>query len=237
MRGLFVLAVAATMHVATARAEPAVARLPPVGTMSRAGEAEGLEVRVQVQGPAAAMTPLQVACVFEYVAGDITTPPALPAAANGMVHLDEALHGLVTELRKSGRFSGHALETLLVTPPKGTIGAERLLLIGLGDRKTFSPALLARVGAVGMREALRLGVTAYAHASDIKDAGVDSPTGATASAVIGGALDALAAQRWLADKGMSPRPSVTALTLLAGPAFFAETTAAARELLAHRAHR
>jgi cytosol aminopeptidase family protein len=206
-----------------------------VGTQARVGEVGGLTVDVKVQGPSAQQTPLQVACVFEYVEGDIFQPPALPAALNGMVHLDQALHGLITELRKSGKFSGHALETLLITPPKGTIAAERLLLIGLGDKKAFTPALMGRVGAVGMREALRLGVSAYAHASDLKDAGVESPTREVATAVIAGALDALGTQRYLADQGAAPRSTIRSLTLLAGPAFFADTSAAARELLSHRA--
>jgi hypothetical protein len=148
-----------------------------------------------------------------------------------MVHLDQALHGLVTDLRKSGKFTGHALETLLITPPKGTIPAERLLLIGLGDRKTFTPALMRQVGAVGMREALRLGVTSYSHASDLKDGGIDSPIAEVADALLTGALDALSAQRYLSGKGASPPPSVGKLTLLAGPAFFTDTTAAARRLL------
>ncbi len=203
-----------------------------VGTLAHAGEAEGLAVDVMVQGPAAQRTPLQVACVFEYVEGDIFTPPALPAEVNGMVHLDQSLHGLVTELRKSGAFAGHSLETLLITPPKGTIAAERLLLIGLGDRRQFSTEIMKRVGAVGMREALRLGVTAYSHASDLKDAGVDSPTRGVAEAVIAGALDALRTERHLAGQSAAPSPSVRSLTLLAGPAFFADTAAAARELLA-----
>jgi hypothetical protein len=73
-----------------------------------------------VQGPSTEITSLQVACVFEYTEGDIfNSPPALPAAANGMVHLDHDLNGIITELRKSGKFSGHALETLLITPPPG----------------------------------------------------------------------------------------------------------------------
>jgi hypothetical protein len=207
-----------------------------VGTEAKIGQLDGLAVSVKVQGPSTQDTPLQVACVFEYVEGDIfTAPPALPAAANGMVHLDQALHGLVTDLRKSGRFAGHALETLLITPPKGTIPAKRLLLIGLGDRKTFTPAFMRQVGAVGMREALRLGVTSYSHASDLKDGGIDSPTSAVADAVLTGALDALRAQRYLSERGASPPPSVRALTLLAGPAFFADTAATLQKLLSHPA--
>ncbi|HTB56457.1 MAG TPA: M17 family peptidase N-terminal domain-containing protein [Polyangia bacterium] len=204
----------------------------PVGTEAKIGQVDGLTVVIKVQGPSAQGTPLQVACVFEYVEGDIfKSPPALPAAANGMVHLDQALHGLVTDLRKSGKFAGHALETLLITPPKGTIPAKRLLLIGLGDRKAFTPALMRQVGTVGMREALRLGVTSYSHASDLKDGGIDSPTAAVADGVLTGSFDALRAQRYLSDKGASPAPSVHTLTLLTGPAFFTDTTAAARQLL------
>lgn len=227
---VFVVMAVASVRAWADAAHPAA--VATVGTQTRAGVAAGLAVDVKVAGPATQATPLQVACVFEYVEGDITQPPALPAALNGMRHLDESLHGLITELRKSGRFAGHALETLLIVPPKGTIAAERLLLIGLGKRQAFEPALLEQVGAVGMREALRLGVAAYSHASDIKDAGVDSPTAASARAVVTGALAALATQRYLADKGASAPVTVGGLTLLAGPAFFAETTAAVRELLA-----
>ena len=223
-RSLTILLILAAANVALA--EPAA-----VGSEARAGEVDGLTVQIKVQGPSTQVTPLQIACVFEYVAGDIEKPPALPAALNGLVHVDQALHGMLTELRKSGRFAGHALETLLIVPPKGALAADRLLLIGLGNRKDFTPALLERVGAVGMREALRLGVTSYSHASDIKDAGVDSPVGATAQAVVTGALAALATERYLADKSAAPRPSVHALTLLAGPAFFAETKAAVQSML------
>jgi hypothetical protein len=132
-----------------------------VSSLAKVGEAEGVTVQIKVQAPSGQDTPLQVACVFEYVEGDLTTPPALPAALNGMLHLDQALHGLITDLRRTGRFKGHALETLLIAPPAGEIPAHQLLLIGLGDRKAFSPELMKRVGATGMREALRLGVTDY----------------------------------------------------------------------------
>jgi hypothetical protein len=228
---LALLIALATIPAAVRAATPAA-----VGTEATVGQVDGLTVAVKVEGPSTQQTPLQVACLFEYVEGDIfKSPPALPAALNGMVHLDQALHGLVTDLRKSGKFAGHALETLLIVPPKGTIPAERVLLVGLGDRKSFTPALMKQVGAVGMREALRLGVTSYSHASDLKDGGIESPTAEVADAVVTGALDALTAQRYLSERGVSPAPSVGKLTLLAGPAFFADTTAAARQLLSRPA--
>jgi hypothetical protein len=93
-----------------------------------------------------------------------------------MLHLDQGLHGVITDIRKAGRFKGNALETLLITPPPGTIAARQLLLIGLGSRQRFTPDLMVVGGRVAMREALRLGVTQFAFASDLKDAGIDSPT-------------------------------------------------------------
>jgi hypothetical protein len=217
---------AAQISPRTSAAQPA-----PVGARAAVGAASGLKLEVVVQGPASEATPLQVACVFEYVAGDLTDPPALPAPLNGMRHLDDALHGLITELRKSGQFTGHELETLLITPPAKTILPERVLLVGLGDRTKFTPDVMTRVGEVGMREALRLGVDHYAHASDLKDAGVDSPTGLVAQNVLRGAFKAWRTQQYLEQSGMAPQRSVKTLTLLAGPKFFTETEAATRELL------
>src|SRR5678815_3042696 len=107
-----------------------------------------------------------------------------------MVHLDNAFNGLITDIRKTGRFTGHAYETLLLTPPGGMINAEKLLLIGLGDRAAFSPDIMTVVSCVAMREALRLGVNSYSFAADIKDAGVQSPTATVSAHVVRGALHA-----------------------------------------------
>jgi hypothetical protein len=239
-RLLFVAAVLVmTATNATLAQAPSVATGPMapavLGTRAVIGKSNNLEIEVTVQGPAAEVTPLQVACVFEYVEGDIFAPPALPAAANGMVHLDSALHGLVTDLRASGRFAGHALETILITPPKGTVPATRLLLVGLGDRREFAPGLMSRVGTVATREAMRLNVASFSFASDLKDAGIDSPTGEVVEAVLSGALEAIRTHSYLAKKGAGAKPSVRRLTLLAGPAFFHVASAAAREFLTREA--
>lgn len=206
--------------------------LPKVGTSLIVGKVDNIAIEVMVQGPSTEATPLQVACVFEYTDGDITNPPALPAAANGMLHLDQALQGIITDIRKSGKFAGHAFETLLIEPPAGTIAAKKLLLIGLGDRNKFNAAEMKTIGAIGMREALRLGVTSYAHASDLKDAGIDSPTDTVAENVIKGAIEAYRTQTYLKGKNMSSFKPVTKITLLAGQAFFNASGEAARKAIA-----
>ncbi|WP_258539202.1 M17 family peptidase N-terminal domain-containing protein [Chitinophaga oryzae] len=218
--------------VLSAQQTDSPARTTPIGTTKVWGKAEGISIIGLVQGPSAAAAPLQVACVFEYTEGDIFQPPALPAALNGMVHLDEALKGQITELRKSGKFEGHYLETLLITPPKGAIKAPRLLLIGLGDRHEFNADMMISVGAVALREATRLGVSGFAFASDIKDAGVDAPTALVAANVTKGIINAWRTQRYLQKLHLSPVKPITQATLLAGPAFFEIAGEGIREAIA-----
>lgn len=206
--------------------------LPAVNTQEILGKVEGVEIEAIVQSPSAQDTPLQIVCLFEYVEGDIfTSPPALPKELNGMVHVDEALHGLITELRKTNKFEGKQLETLLIIPPANTIAAKKLLLIGLGDRNDFKPEIMRMVGVTGMREALRLGVKNYSHASDLKDAGIASPTSEVAGYVIQGAMEAYRTQMYLKKQNASDGLTVTKVSLLAGPAFFEDTKEGVKKII------
>lgn len=208
-------------------------KLTSVGTSSIWGSIDNVAIEGMVQGPSAEATPLQVACVFEYVENDIfKSPPALPAAVNGLVHLDHDLNGIITDIRSSGKFAGHAFETLLITPPAGTIAAKKLLLVGLGNRDNFTPGVMISAGSVAMREALRLGVSSYAFASDLKDAGIDSPTALIAGNVVKGAFQAYRAEAYLKNKNMSDYKPLTKITLLAGPAFYKISGEGIREAIA-----
>lgn len=209
-----------TILFAGSLANAAFAQTASLGSTTTWGKVDGVAVNGLVQGPSAAEAELQVACVFEYTEGDIFNPPALPANLNGMVHLDDALKGIITELRKSGKFTGHSLETLLITPPKGTLASKQLLLIGLGDRNKFTPDLMISVGSTAMREALRLGVSNYSFASDIKDAGIDSPTALVATNVVLGSFEAYRTQTYLKEKKLADYKPLTKIILLAGPAFY-----------------
>lgn len=198
--------------------------LPALGTSERLGKVDSIDIEATVQSPSGQATPLQVVCLFEYTEGDITTsPPALPKELNGLLHVDEALFGLITNLRKSNKFEGHSLETLLIIPPPNSIPAKKLLLIGLGNRNDFKPEMMRMVGVVGMREALRLGVTSYSHASDLKDAGISSPTADVAGYVVQGAIEAYRTQQYLKTQNASNSLTVTKMTLLTGPAFFEDS--------------
>jgi len=221
-----------TISIVLTSATEAATTLPALNTKETLGKVESVEIEAVVQGPAAQATPLQIACLFEYTAGDITTsPPALPKELNGMLHLDQALNGLITEIRKSNKFEGKYLETLLITPPAEAISAKKLLLIGLGNRQDFKAEIMRMVGVTGMREALRLGVSSYSHASDIKDAGVESPTAEVAGYVIQGAIEAYRTQLFLKQQNASDPLTVTKVSLLTGPAYFEDSKKGVKKVI------
>ncbi|OCA77186.1 peptidase M17 [Chryseobacterium artocarpi] len=197
-----------------------IAQTTSVGTSKNWGSVDGISMIGLVQGPSSANAQLQVACVFEYTEGDIFNASALPANLNGLVHLDEALKGELTNIRKSGQFLGHSLETILITPPAGSMSAQKLLLIGLGDRNKFTPDLMISVGEVAAREAMRLGVSNFAFASDLKDAGIDSPTALVAGNVVRGIVNASRSENYLKEHKLSTTKKLEKVYLLAGPAFF-----------------
>jgi hypothetical protein len=75
--------------------------------------------------------------LFEYTDVDIFNPPALPKDLNGMVHVDVAMHGLITAIWKVGKFSGFRYETLLIDPYSNTILAKKFVVGRAGRPKTF----------------------------------------------------------------------------------------------------
>ncbi|MDX3914744.1 MAG: M17 family peptidase N-terminal domain-containing protein [Pseudosphingobacterium sp.] len=193
----------------------------PIGTSKEWGSVDGISLIGLVQGPSAAVADLQIACVFEYTEGDIfNSPPALPAALNGLVHLDEALKGQLTEIRKTGKFDGHFLETFLITPDEKVLGAKKLLLIGLGNRNNFNEDIMISVGAIAAREALKLGVTNIAFASDLKDAGIDSKTAVVSGNVVKGIINEYRTQNGLKTQKLAQFKPLKKVYLLAGPSFF-----------------
>ncbi|WP_412850845.1 M17 family peptidase N-terminal domain-containing protein [Chryseobacterium sp. PMSZPI] len=209
-----------TVALAQTTTTTATAKTTAVGTFKNWGSVDGISMIGLVQGPSSADAELQVACVFEYTDGDIFNAPALPANLNGLVHLDEALKGELTKIRQTGQFQGHALETILITPPSGSMSAKKLLLIGLGDRNKFTPDMMISVGEVAAREAMRLGVSNFAFASDLKDAGIDSPTALVAGNVVRGIVHANQSENYLKDHHLSTTKKLEKVYLLAGPAFF-----------------
>jgi hypothetical protein len=168
-----------------------------------------IPVQVLAQGPADTKTDLQVICLFR------SSPEN--TLHGSLIEINEKLKGLLDRVRNPNLFRGELGETLLLAPPKGGLGAKKLLIIGLGDSETFSPERMQMVGEIVYTEASRLGVAHPFFAPTILDGGVAKfTTGQISEQVFRGFLHAAAIDKALKDAGASASPSIAALTYLAG---------------------
>src|SRR5580704_2977834 len=138
-----------------------------------------IPIRILAQSPADTRTELQVICLFR--SETVNTLHGSLAEAN------EKMNGLLERVRKPDLFRGELGETLLIVPPKGSLSAGKLLVIGLGDSQSFSPQRMQLVGEIVYAEAGRLGVTHPYFAPTILDGGVTGfATGDVAEQVLVG---------------------------------------------------
>jgi hypothetical protein len=180
-------------------------------------------IKVRMEGPYTADTPLQVVCYFKY------TPEGVKRMSGAPVELDKHLGGVIGSLRERGEFVGDDLETILIVPAEGSIKAKALLLIGLGDEVTLSLDKMERVGKVAVREASRLGAKKVAFAPLIRDQGNSKlPTGEVAGAVLRGVLLAYDTEKRLQKENLGKPFTLEEWSQEAGPAYFDETAAAAQ---------
>jgi hypothetical protein len=177
-----------------------------------------VKIKVRMEGPYTADVPLQVVCYFKY------TPEGAKKMSGAPVELDKLLGGVIGSLRERGEFAGDQLETILITPPKDSIKAKALLLIGLGEEDALSLKLMESVGKVSLREAARLGVNRVAFAPLIRDQGNNKlGTGDVETAVVRGMLMAYDTEKRLQKEGLSKEFSLKQWNVEAGPAYFDET--------------
>jgi len=199
-------AFASAVFIALIACPAAVAQTPPL--VIDIPDAP-IAMRVLVQSPAETVTDLQVICLFQ------SSP--LNTLHGSLAEINEKLHGLLDRVRKPELFAGQLGETLLIAPPKDSLPAKRLLLIGLGDSQTFSPQRMELVGEIVYHEAGRVGVSHPFFAPTILDGGVSKfNTGDIAEQVISGFLRASATAKSLQDAHASSQLAISALTFLAG---------------------
>jgi hypothetical protein len=178
-----------------------------------------VKVMLRMEGPYTADVSLQVVCYFKY------TPEAARRMSGAPVELDKRLGGVIASLRKRGKFVGDQLETILIMPPRDSIKAKSLLLVGLGDEDGLSLKLMEAVGRVSVREATRLGVNRVAFAPLIRDQGNSKiGTGDVATAVVRGMLLAYDTEKRLQKQGLSKSFTLDRWNVEVGPMYFDETT-------------
>jgi hypothetical protein len=186
-----------------------------------------VKIKVRMEGPYTADVPLQVVCYFKY------TPEGAKRMSGAPVELDKCLGGVIASLRERGEFGGDQLETILITPPKDSIKASALLLVGLGDEEGLSLKLMEAVGMVSLREAARLGVRRVAFAPLIRDQGNKKlGTGDVETAVVRGMLLAYDTQKRLEKEGLSKDFSLEEWNVEAGPTYFDETVTGVQKAIA-----
>src|SRR5206468_1328785 len=185
-----------------------------------------VKVKVRMEGPYTADVPLQVVCYFKY------TPEGVKRMSGAPVELDKHLGGIIVALRERGEFVGDQLETLLIIPPKDSIKAKALLLVGLGDEDALSLNLMEGVGRVSVREAARLGVNRVAFAPILRDQGNSKlGTGDVETAVVRGMLLAYDTEKRLQKEALSKEFTLDEWNVEAGPAYFDDTVAGTQKAI------
>ena len=198
--GMFRKVVLMAVSVSLASAQPAVVDIPNAP----------VPMQILAQSPAETTTDLQVICLFR------SSP--VNTLHGSLIETNEKLKGLLDRVRKPDLFRGELGETLLIAPPKGSFGAKRLLIIGLGDSQTFSPQRMQLVGEILYTEASRLGVAHPFFAPTILDGGITTfTTQPIAEQVTLGFLRAAAIDKVLRAANASAGQTITTLTYLAGP--------------------
>ena len=154
------------------------------------------------------------------------------------VELDKRLGGVIASLRERGEFVGEQLETILITPPRDSINAKALLLVGLGDENALSLELMEAVGRVSLREAARLGASRVAFAPLIRDQGNSKfGTGDVETAVVRGMLLAYDTEKRLQKQGLAKPFTLQEWWVEAGPAYFDETVIGVKRAISEAATR
>jgi hypothetical protein len=180
-----------------------------------------VKIRVRMEGPYTADVPLQIVCYFKY------TPEGVRRMSGAPVELDKKLGGVIASCRERGEFAGDRLETLCITPLKGSIKAKALLLIGLGSEEELSLKLLEGVGRAGLREAATRGVKRVAFAPLIRDQGnTKLSAGDVEVAVLRGMLLAYDTDKRLQKEGLAVPFTLEEWIVEAGPSYFDETVTA-----------
>jgi hypothetical protein len=205
-----VLALSLLLLVTTVRAGEG----PPAKETAFDKKPLGIQISIKMVGPYMQPADLQIICLFKHkTAGDTYQGAAKETDAH--------LGGILSSLRNRGEFVGELGETFLFTPPRGSIPAKSLMVIGLGDEKDLSLNSLKVVGRVAAREAVRLKASHVAWAPVIRDEGNTTiDVGQGDRAFVDELLSAYDTEKRLQDQGLADIFRIEEIVIEAGPAFF-----------------
>ena len=174
----------------------------------------GIRVSIKMDGPYMEAADLQIICLFKHKASGDTYQGAAKET-------DAHLGSILSALRNRGEFVGESGETILFTPPEGSIPAKQFMIIGLGEEKDLSIDRLRVVGRIAAREAVRLKAKHVAWAPVIRDEGnlaIDVGEGDRAFAEQ--LLSSYDTEKRLQAQGLAPAFTIESVVIEAGPTFF-----------------
>lgn len=174
----------------------------------------GITLSIKMVGPYMEPADLQIICLFKHKSAGDTYQGAAKDT-------DEKLGGMLSSLRNRGEFVGESGETILFTPPQGSIPAKRFMVIGLGEEKDLSLDTLRLMGRIAVRQAVRLKAKHVAWAPVIRDEGnttIDVGEGDRAFAEQ--MLAAYDTEKRLQAQGLAPEFGIESFVIEAGPSFF-----------------
>lgn len=147
------------------------------------------------------------------IVGLFTRQAAAMYSGGALSDLETALNGALSALRKDRFYRGELGDKLLLSSPPPPLAARAILLLGLGEPDAWNSGVAEKAAAIGMLEALHLGVKSAVFAPCLKECGLDSAasTGSAERALAGArkALKSLSAnaprpalRRWIFAEGL-----------------------------------
>src|SRR6478736_741028 len=174
----------------------------------------GITMSVKMVGPYMEPADLQIICLFKHKQNGDTYQGAAKDT-------DAHLGGILSALRNRGEFVGESGETILFTPPEGSIPAKQFMVIGLGEEKDLSLDTLRIVGRIAAREAVRLKAKHVGWAPVIRDEGSTTiDVGAGDRAFTEQMLAAYDTEKRLQTQGLAQNFSIESFVIEAGPSFY-----------------
>jgi hypothetical protein len=195
----------------------------------------GVTVTVKMIGPVTQTTDLQIICLLKH-------NPAGDQYIEAMQDFNDKLGGLLSSLRERGEFVGEPGETLVFTPPAGSITPKQVLLIGVGEEAALTVDRLRLAGTIAAREAVRLGTAHVSFAPTLRDQGSHRiDVGEGDAAVAENFLLAYDTELRLQEQSLASGAKIHDFVIEAGPQYFAGAAEkvgtaiqSAQDALAHR---
>src|SRR5215510_5239699 len=173
-----------------------------------------LKVTVKMIGPVTQTTDLQIICLLKH-------NPAGDQYIEAMQAFNDKLGGLLSSLRERGEFVGEPGETLVFTPPAGSITPKKVLLIGVGEEAALTVDRLRFAGTIAAREAVRLGMAHVSFAPTLRDQGSTRiDVGEGDAAVAESFLLAYDTERRLQEQHLASGATIREFVIEAGPQYF-----------------